>query len=44
MFFGIWDTPYKYTTIMMAPVRGLNPFDYDNTLENPGFNVPGTTT
>ncbi len=44
VFFGIWDTPYKYTTIMIAPVRGLNPFDYDNTLENPGFNVPGTTT
>jgi predicted porin len=44
MFFGIWDTPYKWTTITMSPVRGLNPFDYDNTLENPGFNVPGTTT
>src|SRR5262249_33834666 len=44
LFFGIWDTPYKYTTIIMAPVRGLNPFDYDNPLENPGFNVPATTT
>lgn len=44
LFYGIWDTPYKWTTIMIAPLRGLNPFDYDNVLENPGFNVPGTTT
>jgi hypothetical protein len=22
----------------------MNPFDYDNVLENPGFNVPATTT
>ena len=44
VFLGIWDTPYKWTTIAVGPLRGLNPFDYDNILENPGFNVPGTTT
>ena len=44
IFFGNWDTPYKWTTIAVAPLRGLNPFDYDNLMENPGFNVPGTTT
>jgi predicted porin len=44
VFLGNWDTPYKWTTIAVSPLRGLNPFDYDNILENPGFNVPGTTT
>lgn len=44
IFYGIWDTPYKWTTLAIAPLRGLNPFDYDIILENPGFNVPGTTT
>jgi predicted porin len=43
LFFGNWDTPYKYPTLFIGPLRGLNPFD--NTLTgNPGFNVPGTTT
>ncbi|MBN2576110.1 MAG: porin [Deltaproteobacteria bacterium] len=43
LFFGNWDTPYKYPTLFVGPVRSLNPFD--NTLTgNPGFNVPGTTT
>jgi predicted porin len=44
VFYGIWDTPYKFTTLALVPVRGINPFDYDNILENPGFNVPVTTT
>lgn len=43
-FAGIWDTPYKWTTFHIAPLRGFNAFDYDIILENPGFNVPGTTT
>lgn len=43
-FVGQWDTPYKWTTMQLAPMRGINPFDYDNLLENPGFGVPGTTT
>lgn len=43
LFFGNWDTPYKYPTLFIGPVRGLNPFD--NVLTgNPGFNVPGSTT
>lgn len=42
LFFGSWDTPYKYPTLFVGALRGLNPFD--NTLTgNPGFNVPGTT-
>jgi predicted porin len=42
-FFGNWDTPYKFPTLFVGALRGLNPFD--NTLTgNPGFNVPGTTT
>jgi predicted porin len=42
LFFGNWDTPYKYPTMYVGALRGLNPFD--NTLTgNPGFNVPGTT-
>ena len=43
LFFGNWDTPYKYPTLFVGALRGLNPFD--NTLTgNPGFNIPGTTT
>jgi predicted porin len=43
LFFGNWDTPYKYPTLFIGPLRGLNPFD--NALSgNPGFNVPVTTT
>ena len=30
LFFGNWDTPYKYPTLFVGPVRSLNPFD--NTL------------
>lgn len=44
IFYGLWDTPYKFTTLAMAPLRGLNPFDYVIIMGNPGFNVPGTTT
>jgi predicted porin len=43
LFFGNWDTPYKYPTLFIGALRGLNPFD--NALSgNPGFNVPVTTT
>jgi predicted porin len=43
LFFGNWDTPYKYPTLFIGSLRGLNPFD--NALSgNPGFNVPVTTT
>lgn len=44
LLIGSFDTPYKRTTLALAAVRGINPFDYDALLENPGFNVFGTTT
>ena len=44
IFYGLWDTPYKFTTLAMAPLRGLSDFDYVIIMGNPGFNVPGTTT
>ena len=43
VFYGNWDTPYKYPILMVGALRGLNPFDNALTA-NPGFNVPGTTT
>lgn len=43
VFYGIWDTPYKYPILFVGALRGLNPFD-DAIIANPGFNVPGTTT
>jgi predicted porin len=43
VFYGIWDTPYKFPILMVGPLRGLNPWDNALTA-NPGFNTPGTTT
>jgi len=43
VFFGNWDTPYKYPILFVGAMRGLNPFDNALTA-NPGFNTPGTTT
>lgn len=43
VFYGNWDTPYKYPILFVGAMRGLNPFDNALTA-NPGFNVPGTTT
>jgi predicted porin len=43
VFYGIWDTPYKYPILFVGALRGLSPFD-DAIMANPGFNVPGTTT
>lgn len=43
VFYGNWDTPYKYPLLFVGALRGLNPFDNALTA-NPGFNVPGTTT
>jgi predicted porin len=42
-FFGSWDTPYKYPTLFVTPLRGFTTFDNSMTT-NPGFSVPGTTT
>jgi predicted porin len=43
VFYGNWDTPYKYPLLAVGPLRGLSPFDNALTA-SPGFNVPGTTT
>lgn len=43
LILGNWDTPYKYISISVAPVRGMNPFDI-GLIGNPGFGVPVTTT
>ncbi|HTN54246.1 MAG TPA: porin [Anaeromyxobacter sp.] len=43
VFYGLWDTPYKYPTVFVTPIRGLTVYDNAVTA-NPGFNVPGTTT
>jgi len=43
IFYGNWDTPYKFPLLAVGPLRGLSPFD-NNLTANPGFNVPGTTT
>jgi len=43
VFYGNWDTPYKFPLLAVGPLRGLSPFDNALTT-SPGFNVPGTTT
>ncbi|HSD21580.1 MAG TPA: porin [Anaeromyxobacter sp.] len=43
VFYGSWDTPYKYPVLFITPLRGFNTFD-DAVTTNPGFNVPGTAT
>jgi len=43
VFYGNWDTPYKFPLLAVGPLRGLSPFDNSLTA-SPGFNVPGTTT
>jgi predicted porin len=44
IFFGNWDTPYKWAALTTGFLRGLTPADYSNTFQNPGFRVPVTTT
>jgi len=44
-FIGQWDTPYKWATIpAVNPLKAGYAFDYNMTLNNPGFGVAGTTT
>lgn len=44
-FVGQWDTPYKWATLpRVNPLKAGYVFDYNLILNNPGFNVPGTTT
>lgn len=44
MFFGNWDTPYKWSSLQTAPLRFPTPGDYGNIIGNPGFGVPVTVT
>ena len=43
-FFGQWDTPYKYITLAVNPLRAGYVFDRTAIPGNPGMGVPSTTT
>lgn len=43
-FVGNWDTPYKWISMLTAPLKGVTAFDYTVLIGNPGLGVPGTTT
>jgi predicted porin len=44
VFMGQWDTPYKYISLPVNPLRAGFVFDRTAITGNPGFNVPNTTT
>jgi predicted porin len=44
IFLGQWDTPYKYISLPMNPLRAGYTFDRTPITANPGFQVPNTTT
>ncbi len=44
VFLGQWDTPYKYVSLPVNPLRGGYVFDRTAITGNPGFQVPNTTT
>jgi predicted porin len=44
VFFGQWDTPYKFVSLAMSPIRAGYVFDYTAMMGNPGLGVPATTT
>lgn len=44
VFLGQWDTPYKYISLPMNPLRAGYTFDRTAITGNPGFQVPNTTT
>jgi predicted porin len=44
IFMGQWDTPYKYISLAVNPLRAGFVFDRTAITGNPGFNVPNTTT
>jgi len=44
VFFGQWDTPYKYISLPVNPLRAGYVFDRTAITANPGFGVPNTTT
>jgi predicted porin len=44
VFMGQWDTPYKYISLPVNPLRAGYVFDRTAITGNPGFQVPNTTT
>lgn len=44
LFMGQWDTPYKYVSLPVNPLRGGYVFDRTAITGNPGFGVGNTTT
>ena len=44
VFMGQWDTPYKYISLPVNPLRAGYVFDRTAITGNPGFGVPNTTT
>src|SRR5258708_16169291 len=44
IFYGQWDTPYKYISLPVNPLRAGFVFDRTAITGNPGFQVPNTTT
>jgi len=41
---GQWDTPYKFISLAINPLRAGYDFDYTPIMGNPGMGVPVTTT
>jgi predicted porin len=44
IFIGQWDTPFKYISLPVNPLRVAYTDDRSIITGNPGFNVPNTTT
>jgi predicted porin len=44
LFIGQWDTPYKYVSLPVNPLRAGYVFDRTAITGNPGFGVGNTTT
>ena len=44
VFMGQWDTPYKYVSLPVNPLRAGYVFDRTAITGNPGMGVPNTTT
>src|ERR1700694_4073 len=44
VFLGQWDTPYKYISLPVNPLRAGYVFDRTAITRNPGFGVPNTPT
>jgi predicted porin len=44
LFVGQWDTPYKWTTLAVSPIKAGFVPDYNHILNTPGFGVSPVTT